>query len=215
MRARVDGVQVGQALSTLGDKEVLTGRLDADLRATGKGRTGDDIRRALDGTVEGKLTDGVFHGLDLVAGVTEPLVKAVPSLRGKVASAGRTSLGKVVPVSLRIQGGRALLQRPLEIEDRGATASVRGAVGLDGELDLPVTMSLPPAMVADLTGGKARPKAPLPFTFSLAGKAWSPRMAGLDVRPAATTLLQSVGVEPVKKKLEDEGKKALKKFFGK
>jgi AsmA protein len=237
--AHAEGIQAAGALSTWSDRKVLDGRLDAELRLTGKGQDGAAIRQSLDGTLEGKLFDGVFHGADLVAGVTDPLVKAVPVLQGKVPRAGKTSLGQVVPLSLRIQGGRALLQKPLEIQDRGATATVRGAVGLDGELDMPVDLALPPPLVSELSGGKVRLDAPLPFTFTLRGKAWSPHLAGLDVGPAARRLVEALGVQALgkalglrgqpgasteqavkeeageaKRKLEKDAKKLLKGLFG-
>jgi AsmA protein len=193
--AKAEGVQAGAVLSTFSDRKVLDGRLDAEVRLSASGATTEAITRALDGTVEGRLLEGVFHGKDLVAGVTEPLARAVPALRGKLDRGGKTTLGKVLPFSVRIQGGKALLQRPLEIEERDATATVRGAVGLDGELDMPVTLSLLPGAVAELSGGRVRTTAPLPFTFTLQGKAWSPRLAGLDVGPAARSLAGTLGVQ--------------------
>jgi AsmA protein len=237
-------VQVGSAIATWTDKKVLTGRLDADVRLSGKGGSADAIKRALDGTVEGTLADGVFHGTDLIAEITGPLAKAVPALRQKAGGGGSTSLGKLVPFSLRIQGGQALLQKPLEIEQRDATMSVRGSVGLDGELDLPLTLALSPVAVAELSGGRAKLQSPLPFIFTLKGKAWGPRLAGLDVKPAAKTLVETLGVQalgkalglggagpagqpvdaqsqPVKdkaqdakRKLEQDAKKALKGLLG-
>ncbi len=244
LNARADGVQVASAIATWTDRKVLSGRLDADLRLAGKGETADAILQALGGTVEGKLLDGVFHGMDLVAEVSQPLAKAVPSLTRGISGGGKTTLGKVVPFSLRVQGGTALLQKPLEIEDRDATATVRGSVAFDGELDMPVTLALQPAAVAELTGGRARLQAPLPFTFTLKGKAWGPRLAGLDVRPAAKALVETLGaqalgkalglggavpagaagdqkvspvkdkVEDARKKLEQDAKKALKGLLG-
>jgi AsmA protein len=244
LSARVEGVQVGSAIATWTDKKALTGRLDADVRLSGKGESADAIKRAIDGTVEGKLADGVFHGTDLIAEITGPLAKAVPALRQRAGGGGNTSLGKLVPFSLRIQGGQALLQKPLEIEQRDATMSVRGSFGLDGELGLPVTLALSPAAVAELSGGRAKLQSPLPFQFMLEGKAWKPRLAGLDVKPAAKVLVETLGVQALgkalglggaapagqpgdaqsqavkdkaqdaKKKLEQDAKKALKGLLG-
>ena len=192
LEARAAQVQLGGLLAAFTDKKVAEARLDAAVRLSGKGEETAVIMRALDGTIEGQLIDGVFYGKDLVAEVMEPAVKAVPSLQGKVTRGGTTSLGKVVPFSLRVQGGQARLQRPLEISDRGSTMAVQGAFGFDGELDLPTTLQLSPAAVADSTGGKVRVERPLPFAFKLEGKAWSPRVTGLDVMPAAKVLVETL-----------------------
>jgi AsmA protein len=199
--ARFEAVQAAAALATWTDRQLLSGQLDTAVRLSGQGETAEAIQRALDGTVEGTLKDGVFHGKDLVAEVAAPLLTAIPALKGKVSRGGTTSLGKAVPFSVRIQGGQALLQKPLEVENREATATVRGSVAFDGELDLPVRLSLLPGKVAELTGGKARLQAPLPFDFTLRGKAWSPRLAGLEVGPAARTIGQAIGVQALGKVL--------------
>jgi AsmA protein len=127
-----------------------------------------------------------------------PVVQAIPSLRGSLSRGGTTSLGKVLPFSLRVEGGKAKLQRPLEASDRGSTLTVQGgSFGFDGELDLPATLALSPAAVAQATGGKARVDRPLPFAFKLEGKAWSPRVTGLDVTPAVRALAESAGLQAI------------------
>jgi AsmA protein len=235
--ARAVGVQAGSALATWSDKQVLTGRLDAEVRLSGKGETTAAIEHSLDGTVDGRLLDGIFHGKDLVAAISDPLVKAMPALR-RTSRGGKTGLGKVLPFSLRVERGRVLLQKPLQVEDRDATATVRGSVGLDGELEMPVTLALLPEVVSELTGGKAQLREPLPFSFTLQGKAWSPRLAGLEVGPAARVIAETLGAQALgkalglpatpsgakeqargkadeaRKKLEQDAKKALKKVFG-
>jgi AsmA protein len=195
LQARVEQVQLGSMLAAFTDRKVAEGRCDAQVALAGKGEGSDAIMKALDGTVEGRLLDGVFHGKDLVAEVMAPVVKAVPSLKGSLSRGGTTSLGKVLPFSLRVQGGKALLQRPLEVNERGSTLTAQGAFGFDGELDLPMTLALSPAAVAEATGGKARVERPLPFAFTLEGKAWSPRVTGLDVKPAVRLLAETLGLQ--------------------
>lgn len=205
LAAKVERVAVEGALAAFTDKKVLTGRIDADVRLTGRGEDTDRILKALDGTIEGKLVDGVFHGKDLIGEVTGPIADAIPALKGKVTKGGTTKLGKVIPVSLRIQDGKALLQKPIEFEERGAATKVQGAFAFDGELDLPTTVALSPGAVSDLTGGKAKVDAPIPFSFKLVGKAWSPRLSGLDVMPAVKTLGAQLGVAALGKALGIEG----------
>jgi AsmA protein len=199
--ARAERIQAAGALAVWSDQKVISGLLDAEVHLAGKGETVGAIMRALDGTIEGKLVDGVFLGTDLIAEISGPLAKAVPALKRKAPLGGTTSLGKLVPFSLRIQGGRALLQKPLQVEERDVTATVRGSVGLDGELDMPVALALRPAAVAELSGGRARLQEPLPFTFTLEGKAWSPRIARLDVAPAAKMVAGSLGIQALGKAL--------------
>jgi AsmA protein len=195
LKARIEQVQLAALLAAFTEKKVADARLDAEVALAGKGEGSGAIMKALDGTIEGKLQDGVFHGKDLVAEVMAPVVKAVPSLKGNLSRGGTTSLGKLLPFSLRVQGGQARLQRPIEVTDRGSTLSAEGAFGFDGELDMPTTLALSPAAVADVTGGKARVDRPLPFAFKLEGKAWNPRITGLDVQPAVRTLAESVGLQ--------------------
>ncbi len=203
--AKMEGVAVEGALAAFTDKKVLTGRLDVDVKLSGKGEDGDRIMKSLDGTIEGKLVGGVFHGKDLVGEIAEPIVRAIPALRSKVTKGGTTKLGKVLPVSLRIQNGKASLQKPVEFEDRGASAKAQGSFGLDGELDVPTTITLSPGAATDLTGGKAKIDEPLPFSFKLVGKAWSPRLSGLDVMPAVKVIGAKLGTAALGKALGIEG----------
>jgi AsmA protein len=203
--AKVERVDVEKALAGFTDKKVLTGRIEADVRLAGKGENADRILKALDGTIEGKLLDGVFLGKDLIAEVVGPIADAIPALKRKVTKGGATRLGKVNPVSLRIQSGRALLGKPLEVEERGATMKVQGAFALDGELEMPTTLTLSPRAVADLTDGKAKVTEPIPFSFKLVGKAWSPRLAGLDVTPAVKAIGAQLGAAAIGKALGLKG----------
>ncbi len=205
LAAKVERVAVEGALAAFTDKKVLTGRLDAEVKLSGRGEDTDRILKALDGTIDGKLRDGLFHGKDLIGEVAEPIVKAIPALGSKVTKGGATKLGKVLAVSLRIEDGRALLQKPLEFEERGASFKVQGAFAFDGELEMPTALTLSPEAVAGLTGGKAKVDEPLPFSFKLVGKAWSPRLSGLDVMPAVKAIAAKLGAAALGKALGLEG----------
>lgn len=205
LAARVERVALEAALAAFTDKKVLSGRIDADVKLAGRGEDADRILEALDGTIEGKVRDGVFHGKDLVAGVTGPIADAIPALKGKVTQGGGTRLGKELPVSLRIKDGKALLGKPLQFEERGAELKVEGGFELDGGLAMPTTLLLSPQAVSDLTGGKAKVTEPIPFSFKLVGKAWSPSLSGLDVMPAVKTIGAQLGVAAVGKALGLEG----------
>ncbi len=203
--AKMERVAVEGALAAFTPRKLLSGRLDVDVKLAGRGEDSDRILKSLDGTIEGRLSDGAFHGKDLVAEVAEPIVKALPSLGSKVTKGGATALGKLLPLSLRIKNGRATLQNPLQFDERGAATKLQGSFGLDGELDVPATLALSPAAVADLTRGRAKLDAPLPFSFKLVGKAWSPRLSGLDVTHAVKVIGASLATAAIGKALGIEG----------
>ena len=62
--AKAERIAVEGALGAFTDKQVLTGRIDAEVKLSGRGEDTDRILKALDGTIEGRLVDGVFHGKD-------------------------------------------------------------------------------------------------------------------------------------------------------
>jgi AsmA protein len=70
---------------------------------------------------------------------------------------------------------------------------------------MPTTLTLSPGAVADVTAGKAKVDEPLPFSFKLAGKAWSPRLAGLDVVPAVKVIAAKLGAAALGKALGLQG----------
>jgi AsmA protein len=64
---------------------------------------------------------------------------------------------------------------------------------MDGTLDLPGTVSLSPATIATITGGKVKPSNPIPVSLRLIGPAWSPTVADLDLKPAVSQIVKEGG----------------------
>lgn len=224
VKADVKGMEGAQLLGLFSKRKVLGGKLDAALQLGGKGWK-IDPEKTVTGTLRGDLSDGAFYGKDLVAAVAAPIASRLPFAAGKIAEGGSTSLGKQLPFSFKIADGVASLEKPLEVKTGDNALSFGGGVGLDGTLAMPVTLALGPEVIAKLTGGRARPKAPIPVTFNLAGPAWSPRLEGLALdaavkaiaaeaaQGAATRLLGGKGgaaagaiADPAKAKAEAESR---------
>lgn len=228
-------IDLAQAVALATEKKVLTGRLEALVDVKAAGQTPEQLKQSLTGTLQGKVLDGVFHGKDLVASATGPLAKALPfGLAGKDGQGGTTSLGKELPVGVRFENGEAKLAKPLVIARPDVGLSLTGGMKLDGELNLPGTLTLSPGAVSTLTAGKAKVAQGVPVKLRIAGPATSPGVTDLDFGEAASTIAKgalagAVGgqlgkllggdaskppEEQVKKKLEDEAANKLKSLFG-
>ncbi len=226
------GVELQQALLFFTDKKIVSGKFDGVVDLGGGGLGKPDLARTLAGLVSGTIRDGTFHGSDLVAQVTGPLARALPfGVAGKEAKGGTTSLGKEQPFEIEIKDGFARLKKPIKVSRPEADIDLTGGFRVDGTMDAPVTVALSPQTIASLTRGKARPSAPVPVAFRLTGPAWSPSVAGMDLKPAVSAIVKEAGSaalgkvlgvpggadEPKKdlqQKAGEEAKKRLKGLFG-
>ncbi len=204
VKADVKGVDGAQLLGLFSKRKVLGGKLDAALELGGKGWKVDPAK-TVTGTLQGDLSDGSFYGKDLVAAVAAPIAGRLPFAAGKIVEGGSTSLGKELPFSLRIADGVARLSKPIVVKSGENDLSFDGGVGLDGTLAMPVTLALGPEVIAKLTGGRARPKAPIPVTFNLTGPAWSPRLEGLALDGAVKAIVAEAGQGAARKLLGEKG----------
>ncbi len=204
VKADVKGMEGAQLLGLFSKRKVLGGKLDAALQLGGKGWKLDPAK-TVTGTLKGDLSDGAFYGKDLVAAVAVPIAGRLPFAAGKIAEGGSTSLGKQLPFSFRIADGVASLERPLEVKTGDNALSFGGGVGLDGTLAMPVTLALGPEVIAKLTGGRARPKAPIPVTFNLAGPAWGPRLEGLSLDAAVKAIVAEAAQGAATRLLGEKG----------
>ncbi len=184
-------IDMGQALALVSDKKVLDGKFDGNIALDGKGTEAETIKKTLAGLIQGKLNDGVFHGKDLIASVSGPLASKLPfGLAGKGGQGGSTSLGKVLPFGLQIADGKANLKEPLKVNTPQADLTADGGITLEGNLAMSCTAALSPALVATITGGKAKVDQPIPVKFGLGGPAWKPEVTGLDLGPAVSVILK-------------------------
>ena len=193
------------ALKLLGDKRVLSGTLNAALKLGGTGWQLGFLQKSATGALRGDLKDGAFYGKDLVAAVAQPLAGKLPFASQKLTEGGKTSLGKDLPFAFQIANGVAKLEKPLRFETGQGAMELSGGVRLDGTLEMPATFGLSPELVSRITGGRAKPTAPIPVTFALGGPAWSPRLEGLALDQAAKAIAQQAAAGAIGRALGVQG----------
>ncbi|MFP2895676.1 AsmA family protein [Corallococcus sp. 4LFB] len=204
-KVQVQGLEVAQALAARTPKQVLTGTFNGNVDVQGVGYTPEKLQQTLLGGISGNLLEGTFLGKDLVSSVTGPLAKAIPFAKA-LKSGDVTSLGGDLPFSVTIKNGVAQLSKPITWTRPEAAMSFDGGIGLDGTLNLTGGVSLTPATIKTLTVGKVTPTEAIPVGVKLGGKAWSPDVTGVDVKPAATTILKLAGASVAGNLLGEKGK---------
>lgn len=187
-KVKAEGIDMKQALAGRTPKQVLGGLFNGNVDVKGVGYTPEKIQQTLLGAINGSLTDGTFIGEDLVAAISGPLAKALPFTGKALKNERLTSLGDNLPFSVEIKNGVAQLSKPITWTRPEAAMSFDGGIGLNGTLDLKGSVNLTPATIKTLTAGRVTPTEPIPVAVAVTGKAWSPEVTGLDVKPAATMI---------------------------
>ena len=213
-KVKAQNVDVAQALSDRTPKQVLNGRFNGDVDLTGVGLTPENMKKTLLGGISGNLVGGTFVGTDLVAAVSAPLAKALPFATKAFKIDPGTSLGDKLPFGVQIKNGIAQLKNPITWTRPQATMSFDGGIGLDGTLDLGGSVNLTPATIKTLTGGKVIMNAPVPIALHIGGKAWSPTVGGMDVKPAAAVIAKQAAASLAGKFLGDKAAPVQKILTG-
>jgi len=216
-QVHLKGIDSEQAAALFSKKRVLSGTLDADLELSGVGTDQARMEKTAQGTLQGHLRKGVFHGKDLIGAALGSLADKLPFAK-KLAEGGETSLGEDLPFAFHIADGEAKLDKPLQVQTGQGVVELGGGVGLDGTLNMPTRVALSPEAVGKLTGGKVKPEAPIPVTFKLVGPTSSPGIEGLSVDAAARSIAARAAKSAVTdeaKRLESSVKDRLKGLFGK
>jgi AsmA protein len=188
--ADLKGIAAEQGLAMLWDQKVVSGAVDARLDLSGAGLEPGRIAEAATGALGGALRGGTFHGVDLVASVVAPIAQKLPFGASKLAGGGATALGRELGFEFRVSEGMARLAKPLLARRAEGDLALEGGVRLDGTLDMPGTVQLSPDLVSRLTGGRARPSAPIPVMFRLSGPAWKPRVVDVGVEAAVQAIVK-------------------------
>lgn len=205
-KVKVEGVDMKQALAAFTPRQVLGGTFNGDVNVKGVGYTPEQLQQTLLGAINGNIADGTFLGADIVAALSQPLAQALPFAGRALKDERVTSLGDNLPFGVKIQNGVALLERPITWTRPEAALRFEGGIRLDGTLELQGAVSLTPATINTLTVGKVTPTEPIPIEVALTGKAWSPRIEGLNLKPAATQIAKQAAAGVAGQLLGDKAK---------
>jgi AsmA protein len=214
LKAEVKGMDVAQAMTLATPRKVLGGKFDGQLNLTGVGYAVESLQQRLAGAIEGNLLGGVFLGTDIPAAVSAPLAKALPFAAKALNGEGVTQLAEQLPFGVTIKNGVAQLSKPITWTRPDTAMRFEGGIGLDGTLDLAGTVNLGPPLVQKITLGRVTPPDAIPMALKLTGKAWSPQVEGLDVKPAALAIAKMAAASAATDLLGDKGKEVGKVISG-
>ncbi len=217
---KANGIDVQQALSTLGDIKRLTGTASGSLEFLGVGQTEDAIMRSLSGKGNIAVGQGVISGFDL------------NRLMGRGEGSGGTTVFNSLTASFTMEGGN-LTNNDLLMSLDNFRAEGTGRVGLGARdidyLFTPIALransgdgiSVPVRIVGPWSDPSIRPDLTKVIEAAAEGK-----LKDLE-DDAKSKVLEKVGNEldttvtdtgqiedALKDKVEEEAKKGLLKLFG-
>jgi AsmA protein len=191
---KISGIDLEKAAAMSSPKKVLAGKFDGNVVLDGRSQDLSDLTKSLSGAIDGNVIGGKFYGKDIVASAASPVMGSLPgALRGKVPQGGATDLGNNLGFGFTVKDGWARLKAPLKLATPQADMSFSGGVRLDGTLDMPGTVSLTPAMVQQLTGGRVKLTTNVPVGLRIVGAAANPSVTDIDAKGAVEAIVKSAG----------------------
>lgn len=188
---RVRGLDVGAFLDGAAGLPPVEGRLEADLRVTGQGRTWDALESTLAGTgkaavlggrvSEFNLAEQALEGITGIQGLTGLFSRGLRDRYPHIFQRGTTVLEQF-DGEFKAEGGRVLIERvTLKARDYGLSGA--GSVDLDGVTGIEGVLTLSPGLSADLVPPSrlhvfANGQGEIEVPFSVDGT-----LPGVHVRP--------------------------------
>ena len=225
-KVKIDGLQLGPALAAISpDSTVsMSGTAAMDLAVTGRGFTGPDLTKALEGPGHLRIKNGKIEGINLME-------EAVTLLKVAGISPDRlkTTAFSAIETDVMIQQGLVNVQKLL-IDSHDFQATGGGTVGFDQALNLAVNLHLSPALSQKLAATSpvariALKEGRLRLPFRITGTIQAPAY-GLDTKELTGKVQEQVKEkvnEAVKgliegttnpKDLQQQGKDLLKGLLG-
>ena len=159
LKAKLQAVDVGQAMQSLSGSAPLTGKLGGTVDLDGAGVDWPAVQKVLTGHGVLSLKEGELQTADLGGqargAVSQGLAGTGKSMGNKVSGGtGKTPL-RDVSASFTVKDGAMTLTKPMVLAAPFGGAQLGGHIGLDGALALQGTATLSKQAVQGASGGKA------------------------------------------------------------
>lgn len=215
LKARVDGMELGQAMASLSGHQAVQGKATGSLNLSGAGINWEQIRSQVTGAGLLEIADGTLTSADLGAQLAPALSTALAmagqgKAAGTVERAAKGTQLKDLRTGFTIRDGFLALNKPITFRSDFGDASLDGRIGLDQRLDLHGKVSAAPQFVSQLTQGGLRPKEPIPIPIEIGGVLKQPSVKPGNPSQTAIGLLKSAPlpapIEKEKEQLEEKAK---------
>ncbi len=224
LKGKVSGLDIDAVIARFGDgRDLLRGKLSADIDLTSRGTQAVDVQQTLTGVVGGKLDDAEFVPADLLASIMGPIGKAV-SVPGFAALLGGANkqIEKLngrqlrdVEGEARIAKGAMEFSKPLTANTPSGPLSLSGRILLEGRTDLTGQLNMSAATATAVTGGKVKMTESVPVEIAVTGPLRRPsiRPTNLDTvaKAFATAYLTSEAGRALQSQVTKGAEALLKK----
>jgi AsmA protein len=208
LKAKLDAVEVGQALQSFSGSAPLTGKLGGAVALDGLGVDWPTVQKVLTGHGTITLKDGELATADLggqaLGAVSKGLAGAGKSAGNTVSGGtGKTPL-RDVSASFTVKDGAMTLTKPMVLAAPFGGAQLGGHIGLDGALALQGTATLSQQSVQGATNAKV-PLNGVQVPLKIGGTLSKPSV-NVDAAGLATSAAKQ-GAQQLQEKAKEQGQK--------
>jgi len=222
LKAKLDGVDMGQALTSLAGAAPVLGKLTGALDLEGAGVDWASLRKTLTGQGALALKEGALTTTDVGGEVLGAVAKGLEAagkgaVAGKVGGAtGKTEL-RDLAAQFTVKDGAMALAKPLSFTAPFGVASLAGKIGLGGELALQGTATVSKEALQRIAGGAgaALPSA-LQVPLGLDGTLFQPAVR-VDAQQAVAGLVTGAAkqkAQEVRQDVQDRARREARRGLG-
>jgi AsmA protein len=222
LKAKLDGVDMGQALTAFAGAAPVLGKVTGTLDLDGAGVEWESLRKALTGQGALALKEGALTTTDLGGEVLGAVAKGLQAAgRGGAASkiggaGGKTEL-RDLAAQFTVKDGAMAFAKPLSFAAPFGAARLGGKIGLGGELGLDGKAIVSKAALQQLVGGVggALPSG-LEVPLALGGTLFQPTVR-VDAQQAVAGLATGAAkqkVQELQQNVQDRAKREARRGLG-